>query len=153
MYDWFYAYIYIYAKPNTRITKAIVYWIIIAFPTHRNALFSLNCWLVEYNRWSRRSIGYTIPIVSYSQHLLNLSLWCWPRNPSVGILTSRPHNMNHFISQRERLHKHIYLKADQAKGLSPFLLQAPYFLCRSLPCPTGASSRSKSVSSEAVTLL
>lgn len=63
--------------------------------------------------------------------------------------------MNHFISQRERLQEHVYLKADQAKGLSPFLLQVPAFLCKSLPHPTCASLRSKGliVSSEAVMLL
>lgn len=123
------------------------------FPRPWNALSSLSWWLVEYNGWSRGWAGYTITVVSYSQHLLSLSFWCWPRNPSVGRLASRTHNINHFISQRERLQKHIYLKADQAKRLTPFLLQVPYFLCSSLPCPTCASPRSKSVSSEAATLL
>lgn len=106
-----------------------------------------------YNGWSRGWAGYTISVVSYSQHLLNLPFWCWPRNLSVSRLSSKTHNMNHSISQRERLQKHIYLKADEAKGLSPFLLQAPYLLCSFLPCPMCASPRSKSLSSEAPILL
>lgn len=70
----------------------------------------------------------------------------------MGGLSSRMHIMNHFISQRER---HVYLKADQAKGLSPFLLQVQAFLCNSLPYPTCAGLRSKgqATSSEAVMLL
>lgn len=71
-------------------------------------------------------------MVSYSQHLLNLSFWFWPRNPCVGRLPSRTHNMNHFISQRERLQKHIYLKAGQAKGFHPFFCK--HLISSVVPC-------------------